>query len=82
MAQNIHNNPMLRKNWKQWEPPKEKFWKKCGKKTRGRANFYVVYKGKNTGVYYKWSDCKQAIAADDTAKFKGCQTLQEAYDTL
>ena len=51
--------------------------------TNGRkANFFAVWRGKKSGVFYKWSDCKAALRGHMDPGFKGYRTLQEAYDGL
>jgi len=40
--------------------------------------FYAVRKGKITGVFSAWNDCKQAVDGYPGAEYKGFATLQEA----
>ena len=52
-------------------------------RTNGRkANFFAVWRGGKSGVFYKWSDCKAALRGHMDPGFKGYRTLQEAYDGL
>lgn len=39
---------------------------------------YVVKKGRTTGVFYNWEDCKAAVDGYPGAQYKGFATLQEA----
>lgn len=40
--------------------------------------FYVVRKGKITGVFANWNDCKASVDGFPGAEYKGFSTLQEA----
>ena len=68
----------FRRFWQNWVPVDKKKWRKSGKKKR--ANFYVVFEGRQPGVYYKWSDCSRAIGVHDEAVFRGFRTQKDAED--
>ena len=40
--------------------------------------FYVIWRGREVGVFYKWSDCKARVAGLADASFQGFATLEEA----
>ena len=40
--------------------------------------FYVVWRGREVGVFYKWSDCRARVVGVADAAFKGFATLAEA----
>lgn len=40
--------------------------------------FYAVRKGKKTGIFDTWDDCKDAVSGYSGAEYKGFQTLTEA----
>ena len=63
-------------DWSRWLPRPNITWRRTGKK--GPANFYVVYKGRNRGLYYKWSDVLPAIAGLADARFQGFHSLTDA----
>ena len=42
--------------------------------------FYAVKKGKVTGVFNNWNDCKASVDGFPGAEYKGFATLQEACD--
>ena len=67
-----------RRLWEKWlpSPTRKPGWRRTGR--RGPANFYVVYRGRNTGVFYQWSDCMRSIANFEDACFQGFASLQEA----
>lgn len=39
--------------------------------------YYVVLRGRSTGIYSSWEACKTAIQGTSSAKFKKCMTLEE-----
>ncbi|WP_010519571.1 ribonuclease H1 domain-containing protein [Croceivirga radicis] len=43
-----------------------------------KKKFYVVWKGKKTGVYEKWEDCKSQIQGVEGAQYKSFPTFEEA----
>jgi ribonuclease HI len=45
-------------------------------------NFFVVWRGWKTGVFYQWRDCKRAIQGFVGAQFKGFQTLDGAEEAF
>ena len=65
--------------WQKWVPVIKKDWHGSGR--RKPANFYVVFHGRQTGVFYKWSDCVRSIASVEGSKVKGFDTLQLAEQT-
>lgn len=44
--------------------------------------YYAVKKGKSTGIFYHWSECKAAVDGYSGAQYKGFMTLEEAQDYL
>lgn len=44
--------------------------------------FYAVRKGKKTGIFETWDDCKDAVSGYPGAEYKGFQTLAEARQFL
>ena len=42
--------------------------------------FFVVWHGRETGLFYKWADCMRSVANVAKAKFKGFATLAEAEE--
>ncbi|OQD44338.1 ribonuclease H [Croceivirga radicis] len=43
-----------------------------------KKKFYVVWKGKKTGVYENWEDCKSQIQGIEGAQYKSFPTFEEA----
>lgn len=43
-----------------------------------KKKFYVVWKGKNPGIYTSWAACKKEVIGYDGAKYKGFFTAEEA----
>lgn len=41
-------------------------------------NFYAVKKGKNTGIFNSWAECKAQVEGFSGAEYKGFDTEQEA----
>ena len=44
----------------------------------GKKHFYVVWKGRNPGVYDRWDDCKREIEGFPGALYKGFETQAAA----
>ena len=47
---------------------------------RGKRNFFRVWRGHSTGIFYKWSDCLSSIRGFHDPGFKGFNTLKGAQD--
>lgn len=50
----------------------------------GKQKFYVVWKGKNPGIYKKWTECKAQIGGVKGAQYMSFETLgqaEEAYNS-
>ncbi|MEO9894132.1 ribonuclease H family protein [Aurantibacter sp.] len=43
-----------------------------------KKKFYVVWKGKNTGIFETWNDCKAQISGYKGAQYKSFSTFTEA----
>ena len=79
LRQRVIISNVARASWSEWIPPPP--WKQdsvCA--TSKRAAFYVLYKGKWAGLYYKWSDCVLEMKGTPGALAKGFNTLREAED--
>ena len=65
--------------WAEWVPKTGGLWDDF---QRGvlRPAVYRVFRGRSTGVFYRWSDVLRNVANFDNAKFKGYATFREAYD--
>ena len=48
------------------------------KKKRHRSAFFVVFAGRETGVFSTWDDCMRSVANVARAKFEGFNSLEEA----
>ena len=48
---------------------------------KGKANFYVVWQGRETGVFESWAACEQQVKGV-AAKYKGFATREEAEKAL
>ena len=84
-AQNQDCSPVPippRSSWRPWTSPRRNqgtiLWTR-----RARAplrNFFVVWRGWKTGIFYQWRDCKRAIRGFPQAQFQGFETLAEAEE--
>ena len=45
-----------------------------------RKNFFLVWRGRKIGLFYKWSHCYASIRGYKDAKFKEFDSSQEACD--
>ena len=48
---------------------------------KSKANFYVVWQGREPGIYYSWSACEAQVKGV-AAKYKGFATLAEAQQAF
>ncbi len=44
----------------------------------GKNNYYVVWKGRETGIFASWDDCKKQVSGFEGAQYKGFPTQQAA----
>ena len=47
-----------------------------------KKKIYAVRKGKTTGIFESWNDCKNAIDGFSGAEYKGFSSLEEANEYL
>ena len=47
-----------------------------------KQKFYVVWKGKRTGIFESWEDCKAQITGIKGAEYKSFSTFAEAKKLL
>ncbi len=43
-----------------------------------KEKYYVVWIGKNSGIYHTWDDCKEQIEGITNAKYKSFETIEAA----
>ena len=44
----------------------------------GRFHCYVVYRGRQSGIYQTWTECKAQVLGYPNAEFKGFSSIEEA----
>lgn len=44
----------------------------------GRFHYYVVYRGRQPGIYQTWTECKSQVLGYPNAEFKGFSSVEEA----
>lgn len=47
-----------------------------------KQKFYVVWKGKETGIFYTWAECETRIKGFEGARYKSYENEQEAVNAL
>ena len=47
-----------------------------------KKKVYAVRKGKKTGLFYTWDECKDAVSGYSGAEYKGFASEDEARDYL
>ncbi|MDR2684121.1 MAG: ribonuclease H family protein [Prevotellaceae bacterium] len=47
-----------------------------------KNNFYVVWRGRNQGVFDNWAQCKASVEGFEDAKYKGFATQSEAQNAF
>ena len=70
-------DPSLKEFWSPWLNSCRTSHMKQHSPSR-RKNFFLVWRGRKTGIFYKWSHCYASIRGYKDAKFKGFDSLQEA----
>ncbi|RSL32519.1 ribonuclease H [Salibacterium salarium] len=48
----------------------------------GKKKYYVVWKGRQTGIYDNWADCEKQVKGYAGASFKSFKTKEEATNAL
>lgn len=46
------------------------------------AKFYAVRKGKKTGIFYTWEDCKASVSGYSGAEYKSFSAMEQAKEYL
>lgn len=49
---------------------------------KSKSKFYVVWKGRNTGIYDNWEDCKNQVLGYEGAQYKSFQSRTEALSSF
>ena len=47
-----------------------------------KKKVYAVKKGKQTGLFYSWNECKESVSGYPGAEYKGFETEEEAKNYL
>lgn len=47
-----------------------------------KNKYYVVWKGRNPGIFDNWADCKLQVEGENDAKYKAFETRQEAAEAF
>ncbi|KAF0204477.1 MAG: ribonuclease [Bacteroidetes bacterium] len=47
-----------------------------------KQKFYVVWKGRETGIFYSWDDCERQVKGFETARFKSFESEREAIEAF
>ena len=63
--------------WSAWVPKDRQVRSSHGWHKR-QCNFYVVFKGRRPGLYYRWCDVRATVCGYPDARIKGFDTLQDA----
>ena len=78
----------LREKWEMDEIAVKKNAERIGRKegnVEGRMakkKVYAVKKGKQTGLFYSWNECKESVSGYPGAEYKGFETEEEAKNYL
>jgi hypothetical protein len=72
----------MRSFWFAWIPSPEPEEQMSWPARKGRSAFYAVKKGRTTGIFYKWMDCRASVAGVVDSVFCGRMTLAEAQEWL
>lgn len=47
-----------------------------------KGKFYVVWKGRNPGIFDNWAECKMQVEGEEGAKYKSFETRELAVEAL
>ena len=50
------------------------------KMSKNRTKFYVVWQGRNPGIYKSWIECKSQVDGFEGAKYKSFDSQEEAIE--
>ena len=68
--------------WSEWTPRVERDEQLTWPIRKGPSAFYAVKRGRTTGIFDKWSDCRRSVVGLVDSVFCGCLTLAEAWEWL
>jgi hypothetical protein len=68
--------------WSEWIPKPEEEERLSWPVRKGPSAFYAVKRGRPPGLYYRWDDCRRAVAGQVDSVFCGRPTLAEAEEWL
>ena len=68
--------------WSEWIPKPEEEERLSWPVRKGPSAFYAVKRGRSPGLYYRWDDCRRAVAGQVDSVFCGRPTLAEAEEWL
>ena len=58
-------------------------WRNPGQcQPKGKSTFYVVFRGRCTGIFYKWTDCMRMIRGFSDPMVRGYTTLAKAEKAM
>ncbi|HPG33124.1 MAG TPA: RNase H1/viroplasmin domain-containing protein, partial [Lentimicrobium sp.] len=47
-----------------------------------KQKYYVVWSGRETGIFNSWEECERQISGFKTARYKSYDSIQEAKDAF
>lgn len=47
-----------------------------------KQKFYVVWKGRETGIFHSWDDCERQVKGYETARYKSFESEREAIEAF
>ena len=68
--------------WAEWIPKAQPEEQLTWPKRKGASAFYAVKRGRTTGLFYKWSDCRRSVAGRLDSVFRGHPSLDAAEEWL
>jgi hypothetical protein len=68
--------------WTEWIPKAAPEEQVVWPRRKGSSAFYAVKRGRETGIFYKWDDCRRSVAGVDNSVFCGHLTLADAVGWL
>ena len=71
------NSPSKRSEWLLWVPVKRPAFSP-DRRGKSSANFFVVPRGRDVGVKYRWCDVLSSVAGHPDPAFKGYDNLAAA----
>jgi hypothetical protein len=82
VRETLSNAAEYRSQWLEWRPRASAAGQLLVPRRSPRKNFYVVWRGRAPGLYYRWYDVRKSVAGFKDPVYKGFDSFEEAVGAL